>query len=100
MLRGNIPVGHRSTTRSDNFTRWRLDRVPFHLGAQGIAGNAKHTRGPRLVAVGAFQNFLDQGRLNFGQQHLVEIFRGRISHVFKVSAYRGFYVFSEGDGVC
>ena len=100
MLRGNIPVGYRSTTRPDNFTRWWFDRIPFHFGAKGVAGNAKHTRGPRLVALGTFQNFLDQWWLNFGQQHLVQVFRGRVSHVLKISAYRVFYMFSEGNGVC
>lgn len=71
----------------------------MYLGAQGVAGNTKHTGSPGLVSAGAFQNFFDQGWFDFSQQHLIQVFRNGVSHILKVLANGDFYMLSQGNGL-
>ena len=87
-------TGFPSSFGPDDLVRGRPDRVALHLGAQGVARDTEHIGGPRLVAAGAFQDFLYQRGLDFGQEHLVQVLGSRLAHVLKVSAYGVLYVLS------
>ena len=80
-------------------TRARIDGVTLHLGTQSIAGDPQHSGSTRLIATRTSKDFFDQRWFNFGQQHLVQVFRGGITHVLKISVNGGLYMLPEGDSL-